>query len=145
MTAAEEALKAGEAGPAEAKFHWSGLNETFLCNNLNEVMVAQRAREGFALANLGGSGGMLPRKILFFWTLQNAILGALANFSYIIECYFARSLGERNRICAHANEMHRYAFTRSFGSSLLNYFSTVQRARISPTSREAGMRNVTMT
>ena len=43
---------------------------------------------------------------------------------------FARSLHKRNRTCAHANEMHRYAFTRSFGSRLLNYFSTVQRARI---------------
>ena len=66
---------------------------------------------------------MLPRKILDFWTLQNAILGVLASFSYIIECNFGRSLGKRNRICAHANEMHRYAFTRSFGS------------RLSPTSR----------
>ena len=47
----------------------------FLCNNLNEVVLAQRPREGFALAKLGGSGGMLPRKILDFWTLQNAILG----------------------------------------------------------------------
>ena len=74
------------------------------------VVVAQRAREGFALAKLGGSGGMLPRKILDFWTLQNAILGFLANFSHIIECYFARSLGKRNRTCVHANEMHRYAF-----------------------------------
>ena len=99
-----------EPGPAEAIFHWSGLYEIFLCNNLNEVVVVQRAREGFALAKLGGSGGMLPRKILDFWTLQNAILGILANFSNTIECYFARSLGKRNRICAHANEMHRYAF-----------------------------------
>ena len=82
----------------------------FLCNNLNEVVVAQRPREGFALAKLGGSGGMLPRKILDFWTLQNAILGFLANFRNIIECYFARSLGKRNRICAHANEMYRCAF-----------------------------------
>ena len=71
------------SGPAEAIFHWSGLYETFLCNNLNEVVVAQRAREGFALAKLGGSGGMLPREILDFWTLQNAILGFLANFSHI--------------------------------------------------------------
>ena len=73
-------------------------------------MVAQRAREGFALVKLGGSGGMLPRENFGFWTLQNAILGFLANFSHIIECHFARSLGKRNRICAHANEMHRYAF-----------------------------------
>ena len=43
-------------GPAEANFHWSGLNETFLCSDLNEVVVAQRAREGFSLAKLGGSG-----------------------------------------------------------------------------------------
>ena len=50
-------------GPAKANFHWSGLNETFLCSDLNEVVVAQWAREGFALAKLGGSGGMLPRKI----------------------------------------------------------------------------------
>ena len=53
---------------------------------------------------------MLPRKILDFWTLQNAILGFLANFSNNLECYFARSLGKRNSICAHANELHRYAF-----------------------------------
>ena len=82
----------------------------FLCNNLNEVVVAQQPRDGFALGKLGGSGGMLPGKILDFATLQNAILGFLANFSNIIECYFARSLGKRNRICSHANEMHRYAF-----------------------------------
>ena len=53
-------------------------------------MVAQRTREGFALVKVGGSGGMLPRKILDFWTLQNAILGFLANFSNIIECYFCK-------------------------------------------------------
>ena len=81
-------------------------------------MVAQRPREGFALAKLGGSGGILPRKILDFWTLQNAILGFLANFSNIIECYFARSLGKRNRICAHASPMKCIAtlFNRSFDS-----------------------------
>ena len=48
-------------------------------------MVAQRPREGFALGNLGGSGGMLLRKFLDFWTLQNAILGFLANFSNIFD------------------------------------------------------------
>ena len=97
-----------KTGPAEAIFHWSGLYETFLCNNLNEVVVAQRAREGLCPRQARGGGGsraMLPRKILEFWTLQNVILGFLANFSNIIDCYFARSLGKRNRICAHANEM----------------------------------------
>ena len=47
-----------DPGPAEAIFHWSGLYETFLCNNLNEVVVAQRAREGFALVKLGPSRGV---------------------------------------------------------------------------------------
>ena len=53
-------------GPAEAIFYWSGLYETFLCNNLNEVVVAQRAREGFALAQLGGSGACSPGKFWIF-------------------------------------------------------------------------------
>ena len=54
------------AGPAEAIFHWSGLYETFLCNNLNEVVVAERAREGFALVKLGGPGACSPGKFWIF-------------------------------------------------------------------------------
>ena len=49
-------------------------------------VVAQPPREGFALGNLGVSGGMLPRKFLDIWTLQNAIVGFLANFSNKIRC-----------------------------------------------------------
>ena len=47
----------------------------------------QRAREGFfAFADLGGSGGTLPREIFDILTLQIAILSILANFSNIIQC-----------------------------------------------------------
>ena len=64
--------------------------------DLNEVVVAQHAR-ALPSPSLGGPEHA-PPKILDFWTLQSAILGILANFSNIIECYFARSLGERSRI-----------------------------------------------
>ena len=62
-------------------------------------------------------------------------LGILANFSNVIECYFARNLGKGIAFVHTPTKC-------SFGSRLLNCFSTVQRARISPTSREAG--NVTI-
>ena len=68
-------------GPAEANFHWSGLYETFLCNNLNEVVVAQRAREGFALANLGGPGACSPGKFWIFGLSRMQFLGVLANLA----------------------------------------------------------------